>query len=67
MGAGAHEDNRAGATAVIDPICQQEIAADVALAMTFPIAPQGMIAPLRTEGPSCAISSSMTALSRFMS
>ena len=50
VGAGAHEDNRASATAVIDPICQQEIAADVALAMTFPIASQGMIAPFRTEG-----------------
>ena len=48
--AGAHEDNRAGAAAVIDPICQQEIAADVALAMTFPIASHGMIAPFRTEG-----------------
>ncbi|GJD42511.1 hypothetical protein AFCDBAGC_0349 [Methylobacterium cerastii] len=67
MGAGADEDDEAGAAFVVDRVGEQEVAADVAFAMSRPIPLQRMIEPLGAWGPSLAISSSMTCFRRDMS
>ena len=51
MGAGTHECNKLIGCLAVEPIDQEEIAADVTLAMTRPFAGQGMIVPLGAQWP----------------
>ena len=49
MRAGTHENNQAGFAAIVEFVRQQEITANVALPMPFPIATQRVIEPLRAK------------------
>jgi hypothetical protein len=47
---GSNEHHHAGWAAVIELVSQQEVAADVAFAMAFPRAAQGVVPPFRPQG-----------------
>lgn len=49
MGARAHEHHQAVLGGVVEPVDQQEVAADVAFAVTAPVAGERVVQPLRPE------------------
>lgn len=49
MAARAHEDDLLASATALQPVDQQEVAADVAFAMVSPFAGKGVVQPLRPE------------------